>query len=219
MGTHAKYAFQALQKENYWLPPAFAALFLIITAFLGPEQRLTFSRAFLGYFSPLLTGGLSAYAFLADPALELQFATKRSAARMIVERLSVIFGAVAVIGILYQLGLSALSVSLSAWGNVWQRQLIWLVPCFTTLTLGAAAALLARNANGGFAFVGGLWIIQLLARSWFAGSSVFRNVFLFYAAMNPFGESKLQNQAVLCALSLICLLFTRYLLKKQERYL
>ena len=117
MGSRIRYEFQALQKENYWLPPAFAAIFLIIVAILGPERDLSTGRAFLGYLLPLLTGGLSAYAILSDPALELQFATKRSAVRMIVERLGTIFGIVVVIGILYQLGLSALGVSLSSWGR------------------------------------------------------------------------------------------------------
>jgi hypothetical protein len=219
MGSRIRYEFQALQKENYWLPPAFAAIFLIIVAILGPERDLSTGRAFLGYLLPLLTGGLSAYAILSDPALELQFATKRSAVRMIVERLGTIFGIVVVIGILYQLGLSALGVSLSSWGGLWQRQWVWLVPCFTTLTLGAMASLWACNSHGGFALVGGLWILQLVARGWFFDHPIFRNLFLFYAAMDPLGEPRLQNQVVLGGLSLIFLVLTYCLLKKQERYL
>lgn len=219
MGSRAKYAFQTLQKENFWLPPALAALFLIIVAILGPEHRYDIGRAFLGYVLPLLPGGLSAYAFLADPALELQFATRRSAARMLFERLSVIFGVVVAVGVLFQLGLHALGVSLAPLGGLWQRQLAWLVPCLTTLALGAAAALLGRNTNAGSAVVGGLWIFQLLARGWFASNPVLRNVLLFYAVMDPFGTPRRLNQVVLSALSVGLLVLTQALLKKQERYL
>jgi hypothetical protein len=219
MSSHVKYAFQAVQKENYWLPPAFAGLFLLITGLVGPAQEVTVGRSFLGYVLPLLTGGLSAYAILADSALELQFATKRSAARMIAERLGVIVGITVLIGLLYQLGLSALGVSLSSWGGIFQRQLVWLIPCFTTLTLGSIAALLGRNAHTGFALVGGLWILQLVARGWFANDPIFRNIFLFYAAMDPTGGPRLLNQVVLSTLSLIFLVISHGLLKKQERYL
>jgi hypothetical protein len=219
MGSRIRYEFQALQKENYWLPPAFAALFLIIVAILGPERNVSTGRAFLGYVLPLLSGGLSAYAILSDPALELQFATKQSAIRMIVERLGVIFGVVLVISLVYQLGLSALGVSLSSWGSLWQRQWVWLVPSFTTLTLGALVSLWMCNSHGGFAFVGGLWIFQLVARGWFVSHPIFRYLFLFYAAMDPFGKSRLQNQLILGGLSLIFLILTHYFLRNQERYL
>ncbi|MBG0785211.1 MAG: hypothetical protein H0S79_08920 [Anaerolineaceae bacterium] len=219
MDTSVKYSFQALNKENFWLLPAFAGLFLLITALVGPDQKVTVGRSFLGYVLPLLTGGLSAYAFLADSALELQFSTKRSAARMIFERLGVVFGITVVFGILYQFGLSALGVSLSSWGGILFRQFIWLIPCFTTLTLGAMASLLARNPHGGFAFIGGLWIIQLVARGWFALDPIFRNIFLFYGAMDPTGELRLLNQIVLSTISLVSLWLTHSLLKKQERYL
>jgi hypothetical protein len=219
MNLWMKYEFQTLQKENYWLPPAFAALFLIVVAILGPEHELSVGRAFLGYVLPLLSGGLSAYAFLSDPAVELQFATRQSAARMMIKRLGVIFGIVVVIGILYQLGLSALGVSLTSWGGLWQRQLVWLIPCFTTLSLGAMVALLVRNATGGFAFVGGLWIFQLTARAQLASSPIFRNILLFYAAMDPFGEPRKANQIILLGISLVSLAITHHLLIKQERYL
>lgn len=219
MISRAKYTFQALQKENFWLPPALAALFMIIVVIVEPEQRYSFGRAFLGYVLPLLPGGLSAYAFLADPALELQFATRRSAARMLFERLSVIFGGVVTVGVLFQLGLHALGVSLAPMGGQWERQWVWLVPCFTSLALGVAAALLARNASVGFAVVGGLWIFQLLARGWFAENLVLRNLLLFYGVMEPFGVSLWLNQVVLSALSLVLLALTQTLLKKQERYL
>ena len=219
MGSKTKYTLQSLQKENFWLPPAFAALFLITVALMSPAQKQDVGRAFLGFFLPLLSGGLSAYAFLADPGLELQFATKRSAAWMIIERLGVIFGVIAIVGSLYEAGLSALGVHLSVWGGFWQRQLVWLIPSFTTLSLGAMAGLLARYPNGGFALVGGLWITQILARGWFASHSPACYIFLFYAAMYPSGESRMQNQVVLASLSLIFLAFTHILLKKQERYL
>lgn len=219
MGSKTKYAFQSLQKENFWLPPVFAALFLIIVALMSPAQKENVGRAFLSFFMPLLSGGLAAYAFLADPGLELQFATKRSAARMIFERLGVIFGIMVIIGSLYQVGLSALGVSLSVWGGFWQQQLVWHIPSLTTISLGAMAGLLARNPNGGFALVGGLWITQILARSWFASHRLARYIFLFYAAMYPSDEPRGLNQVVLVTLSLIFVVFTHVLLKKQERYL
>ncbi len=219
MLTHMKYTFQALQKDNFWLPPALMALFLLIASMVGPEQQYGIARSFLGFVLPLLPGGLSAYAFLADPALELQFSTKRSASKMIFERLTTIYLTIVAVSILFQLGVLAMGISLAPLGGIWQRQFIWLVPCLTSLMLGAAFALLARNGSGGFALIGGTWMLQLIARGWFAEKPVLRNILLFYAAMDPHGAPRLTNQIVLSTLSLFFLVLTHQLLKKQERYL
>ena len=92
MMTGLKYTFQAFKKDLFWLPMAMMTLFTIITVFIPESNKYNTARAFLGFLLPLITGGLSAYAFLADSALELQFTTKRPAWQMIIERLGIILG-------------------------------------------------------------------------------------------------------------------------------
>lgn len=214
-----KYTFQAFQKDHFWLPVAVMGLFMLITLLMSGDRQYGLARAFLGFTLPLLAGGLSAYTFLEDSALELQFATKRPAWKMIAERLGLVLSIIVIVSLVFQLYIQLLDVSLSPLGGVFQRQLVWLVPCVTTLVLGGAVSLIARNSNSGMAVVGGLWIIQVLLRGWFAQEPVWRNVLLFYGVMDPLRQPRILNQLTLTIISLLLLVAAHALLKKQERYI
>ena len=214
-----KYTFQVFQKDHFWLPIAIMTLFVIITLFIAEANRYNTARAFLGFVLPLIAGGLSAYGFLADSALELQFTTSRSAWRMIFERLGIIFSVIIMTSLSFQLVVALVGVSLSPLGGLFLRQLVWFVPSLTLLVLGGAASLMARSSNGGFALVGGIWITQLILRGWFARKPILRNILLFYGVMDPLGSPRFYNYLTLLAISILLLWITNNLLSKQERYI
>jgi hypothetical protein len=217
--TRLKYTFQVFQKDHFWLPIAIMALFLVIVMLIAEANRYNIARAFLGFVLPLISGGLSAYGFLADSALELQFTTSRSTWHMIFERLGLVFSVIILTSLSFQLIVALMGVSLSPLGGVLIRQLVWLVPCFTMLVLGGAASLMARSSNGGFALVGAIWITQLILRGWFARKPILRYFLLFYGVMDPFGSPRLINYITLSAISILLLWMTKTLLSKQERYI
>ena len=214
-----RYTFQAFQKDQFWLPAAIMALFMIVAIFIDDTNRFNTFRAFLGFTLPLISGGLSAYAFLEDTALELQFTTSRSAWKMIFERLSVIALVVALTALVFQAYAPLIGVDLSPLGGLLARQLIWAAPCLAMLAFGASVSLLARSSPGGFAFVGGFWTLQLFMRGWFADSPVLRNILLFYSAMDPSTRAAAVNQLSLVWIFVLLLLATHNLLKKTERYI
>jgi hypothetical protein len=214
-----KYTFQAFQKDHFWLPPAIMALFMLVILFMPEESKYNTARAFLGFVLPLIAGGLSAYAFLEDSALELQFSTKRPAWKMMLERLGIVLVVIVLVSLVFQVYAQLLGIALTPLGGLLRRQLVWFVPCLTMLVLGGAASLMARHSSGGIALIGGLWIIQLLLRGWFARKTFWRNVLLFYGAMDPLGEPLVWNQITLTAIALLLLTAAHYLLKKQERYI
>jgi hypothetical protein len=214
-----RYTFQAFQKDLFWLPGAIMALFLIIIGFMPETSRYNTARAFLGFVLPLVSGGLSAYGFLADSALELRFTTKRSAWQMIWERLGIILVVITATSLVFQVFVGLIGISLDPLGGSVQRQLVWFVPCLALLTLGGAVSLMARSSNGGFALIGGIWIFQLLARGWFAENPILQNILLFFGAMAPLSKERVYNQITLVLISVVLIAATYSLLKKQERYI
>jgi hypothetical protein len=214
-----RYTFQAFQKDLFWLPVAIMTLFIIITVFIPETSKYNTARAFLGFVLPLISGGLSAYGFLADSALELHFTTRRSAWQMILERLGIILAVIVATSLVFQVIVGLMGISLTPLGGILQRQLVWLVPCLTLVVLGGAASLLARSSNGGFALIGGIWIFQLLARGWFAENPVLRNILLFFGAMAPLSKERVYNQITLALISVALIAATYSLLNKQERYI
>ncbi len=219
MKTRFTYALQSLQKDLFWLPLALMALFLVVIGMLPVQQRYDIARAYLGFVLPLICGGLSAYAFLADSALELVFSTRHSAWLMVVERLGINMAVIALTSLLFQLGVGLLSTSLTPLGGLWQRQLVWLVPCLTMLAVGGAASLAFQNNNAGFALVGGIWIMQVILRGWLARHQLLRYLLLFFGAMAPQHPARALNQVSLSCLAMVLLLVTQRLLMKQERYI
>jgi hypothetical protein len=214
-----KYTFQAFQKDHFWLPIAIMALFSVVAFFAPDANKYNTARAFLGFVLPLIGGGLSSYGFLADNALELQFTTKHSTWRMIFGRLGFIFSMICITSLSFQIIVAFMGISLAPLGGIIQRQLIWLVPCMTLMVFGGASSLMAESCSGGFALVGGVWIIQLLLRGWFARKPILRNILLFLGAMDPLGQLRIYNQLTLTAISLLLLAMTYLLLKQQEKYI
>ncbi|MBI9047348.1 MAG: hypothetical protein JEZ06_22865 [Anaerolineaceae bacterium] len=219
MKNKLNYSFQAFQKDHFWLPLALMALFLIIIMMISDSEKYNAARAFIGFTLPLISGGLASYAFLEDQALEMQFTMQRALWKLILERLGIILLITILTAVIFQICAHFLGISLSPLGNIFKRQLVWLIPCTTTLVLGGWASLMGRSSSAGLSVIGGIWIIQLLARGWFIRDSIFRNILLFYGVMDPFGTPLLANQLVLISITILLLLLSYFLLQKHERYI
>jgi hypothetical protein len=205
--------------EQVWFPLSFWMLFIIIGLLRGPEYILDTSRAYLGATIPLIGGIMAAYAVLDDPALELRFATPIPAAQTLLERLAPTFAIQVLCALTYQGFALLLGVDFAlvgGWGNV---QLAWLVPTLALMAFGCLAAFLSAQTTIGAALTGMVWLVQLVARGWFAANKVGQYFLVFMSPLIPEHPALRANQIMLVGMSLIFLLASWMLFRKQERYL
>ncbi len=214
------YDLRARQAGMLWFPAALLALFAVMVAFFrGEHQSFDMARGFLGVVLPLVGGILAAYAVVDDPVLELEFATPRRAARMLVERLGVVLGVLAAAALVYQLYLPLIGVDLRPLGGLAQVQMDWLVPCLVMISLGSLLALAFGSASPASLLIGLLWIFEFAFRDGFAALPVGQYLLFFLGALYPDHPALAGNQAFLLALAAVFLLAGWALLKKQERYI
>ncbi|MGE5377859.1 MAG: hypothetical protein ACM3XO_22590 [Bacteroidota bacterium] len=204
--------------DQLWLPLAFWMLFIIIGLIRGPEYMTDTTRSYLGAVLPLLGGIMAAYAILDDPALELRFATPISAAQTMLERLAPTFLVLVVSALSYQIFALVMNTDFSIFGGWANMQLAWLLPTLALLTFGCASALLATQAIIGAVLVGMVWLVQLVARGWFAGNAG-KYFLIFMGSLMPDHPDLTANQVSLLALSIIFLVAAWSLLRRQERYI
>ena len=213
-----RYSLLTYRLDQLWFPLAFWALFAVI-ALLLREKDLSIARAYLGCAIPLVGGILSAYGVLDDPALELRFATPVRAAQTLLERLGLILIVQAVCAFGFQLLCLALGVDFSILGNGFAVQLAWLVPALTLMALGTAGSLLAAQTMTGAFLVGIAWIVELIARGWFAANRIGRYFLVFMGALMPDHPALAANQASLLALAALLFVASWILLHRQEHYI
>ncbi len=205
--------------DQLYLPAAFWVLFAIVSLIrLNPKDVLDTARAYLGAVVPLTAGIMGAYAILDDPALELRFATPARAARMLAERLGLIFTVQTICALTFQTFVLALGADLSILGNALRVQLAWFIPTVSLMTLGCAASLLAAQTMGGAFLAGTTWLVELLARGWLARNNG-KYVLVFMGALMPDHPDLTANQITLSLLSLAFLVASWVLLRRQERYI
>ena len=205
--------------DQFYLPLAFFGLFIIISLILkNTPQFANIARIYLGAALPLLGGILAAYAILEDPALELRFATPISAARTLFERMGIIFTSQAIFALLFQAIYIILGGNFSQFLNIWFVQLAWIIPTISLMMLGCVCSLLAANSTIGALMVGMVWLIELIARGWFAGN--FGKYFLvFMGPLMPEHPDLIANQISLAVISAALLICSTALLRRQERYI
>jgi hypothetical protein len=212
------YSLLTYRLDQLWFPLAFWALFGIIALML-PEKDLYLARAYLGCAIPLIGGIMAAYGVLEDPALELRFATPVRPAQTLLERLGLIFLVQAACAFCFQLLSLALGVDFSILGNWFDVQLAWLAPTLFLMALGTAGSLLAAQTMTGAFLVGIAWIVELIARGWFAASRIGRYFLIFMGALMPDHPALAANQASLLALAALLFVAAWALLHRQERYI
>jgi hypothetical protein len=213
-----KYVWLTYRRDQLWFPLAFLALFIVIVLIMRhPEVRFSLARAYLGFIVPLVGGILAAYSVLDDPALELRFSTPVRAEQTLLARLELILAVQATCALVFQLFVGALGVDLSPLGSVVRVQLVWFLPTLALASLACAGALAgAQTALGAF-LAGAVWLVHLLMNSWFKLNA--RSVFLFLGVLVPDHPDLALNQWVLFAGSMVLLLVSWALLRRQERYL
>jgi len=214
-----RYVLLTYQLDQFWLPAAFWALFVIISLFSnGSDDVLLMVQTYLGVVLPLVGGILAAYAILDDPALELRFATPTRAKQLLMERLGLIFVVQMVCAVTFQgVGLT-LGADFTVLGNWIDVQLAWLIPTLLLLGLGCVTSLLGAQPIAGVFTTGLVWLIQLLARGWLADGSG-KYLLVFMAALMPNHPALLANRICLLILSMGLLVAAWMLLKRQERYI
>lgn len=215
-----RYMLLTYRLDMLWLPLAFWALFLIIAWMIkGEPASFPVTVAYMGVALPMIGGIMGAYAMLEDPALELQFAAPRPAWLMLLERLGAILALTTLCAVSYQLVLTLLGIDLSSLGSLAARQLAWLVPTLAMTALGAATAFANRQSVAGAAFVGMIWIVQLLLRDWFLSDPWGRYLLLLMGSNYPDNPALCGNQVTLFVLAMLLLAAAWALLLHQERYI
>jgi hypothetical protein len=212
------YSLLTYRLDQLWFPLAFWALFAVMSLLMRVRD-LYIARAYLGCAIPLVGGIMAAYAVLDDPALELRFATPVRPAQTLLERLDLIFLVQAVCAFGFQALCLALGVDLSILGNWFAVQLAWLVPTLALMALGTAGSLMAAQTTTGAFLVGIAWIVELIARGWFAANRIGRYFLIFMGALMPDHPVLSTNQASLLALAALLFVAAWALLHRQERYI
>src|SRR5512138_53936 len=164
-----RYTLLTSRFDQLWLPLAFWVLFVIIGLIRGSQYMTDTTRSYLGAVIPLIGGIMAAYAVLDDPALELRFATPTSAIQTLFERLSPAFVIQGLCAIIFQVYALVLCVDFAPlYGNWFNVQLIWLIPTLSLMALGCLSAIAAAQTTTGALLAGMVWLVELVARGWFA---------------------------------------------------
>lgn len=205
--------------EQIWFPLAFWALFVLIGIIRGQEYILDTSRAYLGVVLPLIGGIIAAYAVLDDPALELRFATPVPAIQTLLERLVPTFVIQILCALTFQVFALMLRVDFAPmYGNRFNVQLIWLIPTLSLMALGCLSAIAAAQTTTGALLAGMVWLVELVARGWFADNNG-KYFLVFMGPLMPDHPDLIANYISLSAMTLVFLFLAWALLHRQERYI
>jgi hypothetical protein len=214
-----RYILLTSRFDQIWFPLAFWALFVLIGILRGQEYILDTSQAYLGVAMPLMGGIMAAYAILDDPALELRFATPISALQTLLERLSPAFVIQILCAITFQVFALVLGVDFAPlYGNWFSVQLIWLIPTLSLMALGCLSAVAAAQTTTGALLAGLVWLVELVARGWFAYNNG-KYFLVFMGPLMPDHPDLIANYISLSALTWIFLFTAWVLLRRQERYI
>ncbi len=214
-----RYCLLTSRLDLLWFPLSFWALFAVIGVIRGPEYILVTSRAYLGAVLPLIGGIMAAYAVLDDPPLELHFATPVPAAQILLERLVPLFCVLLACASTYQLFACSMGADFTPIFGRWASvQLIWLVPTLWSIAWGCLISFAAAQTVAGALLVGLVWIVELVARGWFAYNAG-KYVLIFMGPLMPDHPDLIANYITLSALSATFLLIAWALLRREERYI
>lgn len=214
-----RYILLTSRFEQIWFPLSFWVLFIIIGFLRGPEYIFDTTRAYLGTVIPLIGGITAAYAVLEDPSLELRFATPISAMQTLLERLLPTLFIQTISALTYQIFAIYFGADFSLIGGWGDMQLIWFIPTIALMAFGCLMAFISTHAPIGASLVGLVWIVQLVARSWFADGAFGQYVLIFMSVFMPDHPALLANQISLIGLSAAFFLASWMLLQRQERYI
>jgi hypothetical protein len=213
-----RYTLLTYRLDQLWFPLAFWALFAIIAVIRGPDYIFDTSRSYLGAVIPLIAGIMAAYAILDDPALELRFATPIRTGRFLAERLGLLLTIQVISALTFQVFALLLGTDFAPLGNWLDVQLSWFIPTISLMALGCLGSLIGAQTMAGAFLAGLVWLVELVARGWFALDNG-KYVLVFMGALMPDHPALRANQISLFALTLAFIFGAWVLLKRQERYI
>jgi len=97
-------------------------------------------------------------------------------------------------------------------------QLIWLIPTITLMAFGCFTALAAAQTTTGALLVGMVWIVELVARGWFAYNAG-KYFLIFMGSLMPDHPDLFSNYVSLSILTFALLFIAWALLRRQERFI
>ena len=106
--------------------------------------------------------------------------------------------------------------SLGSWFDV---QLAWLIPTLALMAFGSLMALFSTQTATGAVLTGMVWIVQLVARGWFAKNEIGQYLLVFMSPFITDHPALRANQLTLALLSLLFFVLGWRLFHRQERYL
>jgi hypothetical protein len=213
-----RYTLLTYRMDQLWFPLAIWALFAIIAIIRGTEYVFDTSRSYLGAVIPLIAGIMAAYAILDDPALELRFATPTRAGRFLAERLGLLLTIQVMAALTFQIFALALGTDFTPLGNWLDVQLSWFIPTASLMALGCLGSLLGAQTMVGAFLAGLVWLVELVARGWFALNNG-KYMLVFMGALMPDHPALRANQISLITLTIFFVIAAWLLLKRQERYI
>ena len=213
-----RYPLLTYRLDQFWFPLAFWALFAIIAVIRGTDYIFDTSRSYLGAVIPLIAGIMAAYAILDDPALELRFSTPIRTERFLAERLGLLLVIQIISALTFQAFALALGADFAPLGNWLDVQLTWFIPTISLMTLGCLGSLLGAQTMVGALLVGLVWLVEVVARGWFAANSG-KYILVFMGAFMPDHPALRANQISLSVLAIAFIIAAWWLLKRQERYI
>ncbi len=198
----------------------------------NPARTLSAS---LEIILPLAAGVMVATITSQDQAIELQLTTPKKYALTALARLAIIVGWTICIALLasisiFTLKLAYLPQPLQPWSAPLQfltGMLTWLAPLLWLVAVGLCLALLLHSRSASGALLGGIWIVEIIFKDYFAVTDWLYPVFLFPTTLLPLVgpvpqnifNSWLTNRFELIGTALVLLLIGRVLLRNPERLL
>jgi hypothetical protein len=214
-----RYVWLTFRRDQLWFPWSIWLLFAIVAWMMRNTNGADVAAGYLGIALPLISGILSAYAFLDDPALEMTFSTRFPAQRLVLIRIGTLLAMDLLVAASFQAVIALLGIDLSPYGSLLGIQLLWAVPCLATSALGCLAAFLAAQPTFGAMLTGLVWIVELILHGWFENKAAAHYFFVMSGFFGPGQPWLAASQLSLTGLGVLFLAGSLLLIRRQERYI
>ena len=173
---------------------------------------------------PLSAGVIVATITSQDPAIELQLTTPKKYHRTAMGRLALIALWSALITLLSSAIITAIKLAfmptqLLAWSEPMQfiaNQLTWFSPLLWFVGMGLCLAMLTRSRSASGAILSGIWLVEIVFKDFFAGTTWLQPVYLFTTTLTPAASFWLTNRIEVLVVGLILLPLGWLLLRNPE---
>ncbi len=206
--------------------PALAVLIGSALVAVGIATLTDFLTATIEMLLPLSAGIISAMLLTQDVCMELHLTLPAPFARTALRRFGLVLAWTALCAwlgasSLFTLNLWRVPAQIQAWPPLARylgEQLVWIAPLLWLAAIGLGLALVLRNPTASAALIGGIWIVETFAASFFTAVWL-HPVFLFPTTFAPFVDFWLTNRLELIVTGLFLVPLCRILLGNTEALL